>query len=147
MRITTMLAAVAGMMLLAGNALAQDTTKPAHKGRAPAMQRAQKMGLNLSDDQKAKIREIVKARRQQVKAVLTADQLKGLQDARGQGREARIAARQAVRASLTADQKAKIHQIRLDARQQIKAVLTPDQIAKIKAWRQAHRQQGAKAAA
>jgi Spy/CpxP family protein refolding chaperone len=148
MRITTILAAVAGMMLLAGSTLAQETTKPAGKNHVPFLHRAEKMGLNLTDEQKAKITEIVKARRQQVKAALTADQLKQFQDARGQGREARIAAHQAVRASLSADQKAKIHQIRRDARQQIKAALTPEQIDQIKAWRQARGQkQGAKAAA
>ena len=62
--------------------------------------------------QSAQAKENHKNLQQQIKAVLTADQLKILDDAKGKGPEARKAANQQVRASLTADQKAKIKEIR-----------------------------------
>ena len=79
--------------------------------------------------QKAEIKQIHKDARQQIKAVLTADQLKILADAKGQDKEARKAARQQVRASLTADQKAKIKEIRKNARHQIRALRKSGQSA------------------
>ena len=58
---------------------------------------------------------------QQIRAVLTAEQLKILDDAKGQGPEARKAANQQVRASLTADQKAQIKEIHRSAKPQANA--------------------------
>ena len=133
-------AALAALGLVAGAVLAADAAAPApaHKGvHCPFLHWANRIGLNLTDDQKAKVVDIVKNRHEQVKAVLTADQLKVLQDAKGP--KAKRAAWQQVRSTLTADQTAKIKELRQASRAAIKAVLTPEQLDKIKAWRQEHK--------
>ena len=66
--------------------------------------------------QNAKMKDNSRDVRQQIRAVLTTDQLNILDDAKGKDKEARKAANQQVRASLTADQKAKIKEIRQSAR-------------------------------
>jgi Spy/CpxP family protein refolding chaperone len=133
--------AVALISLPVRAALADPSTapKPSRPHHCIFVKHAQRIGLDLSADQATQIDSICQMTRTQAKAVLTADQLKVLSDAKGKGLEARLAARQQVRASLTADQKSQIREIRKAGRAQVKAILTADQIAKLKAWRQSHR--------
>ncbi|MCE5326462.1 MAG: hypothetical protein LLG01_08605 [Planctomycetaceae bacterium] len=89
----------------------------------PAMA-AQKQGrkAGLTAESKAKIKEIRKATKDQIRAVLTDAQKKVLDDAKGKDKTAHKAARQEVRKTLTADQKAKIKEIRQAARKQIREI-------------------------
>jgi Spy/CpxP family protein refolding chaperone len=108
-------------------ALAADQAAPAAGEKGPkagvGMRWGQRLGLNLTADQKAKIAGIRQNAREQVKAVLTDEQ------------KAKIAAAkeklQAMRPNLTDDQKAKIKEIFGAAREKAKAAGTPEEKAKI----------------
>jgi len=88
--------------------------------------------LNLTDDQKAKIKQIREATKQQIDALLTAEQKEQRRVAREQHKKTRL--------NLTEDQKAKIKAIRQDSKAQIEAVLTPEQKQKLQELRQQWRQ-------
>jgi Spy/CpxP family protein refolding chaperone len=97
-----------------------------------------KIGLNLTDEQKAKVKEIRTDSRAKVHAVLTPEQLAKLDAVKGEGFKARREAWKEVRASLTDEQKASIKDIRKAGLEAFKAVLTPEQLEKLKAWHAAH---------
>jgi hypothetical protein len=99
---------------------------------------AEKIGLHLTGKQIARLDRICKDARGEVKGVLTADQIKTLQNAKGTGRQAIAAAWKQVEASLSKAQKVKIHEIRKARWLQIEAVLAADQLAKLKEWRKDH---------
>lgn len=88
--------------------------------------------LNLTDEQKAKIKQIREATKQQIDAILTAEQKEQRRVAREQNKKTRL--------NLTEDQKAKIKAIRQDSKAQIEAVLTPEQKQKLQELRQQWRQ-------
>ena len=80
--------------------------------------------LNLTTEQKAKLKTIRDNTRQQIEGVLTSDQRAKLQGEQGQGMK-RIQNWKSL--NLSDDQKAKIKQIREAARSQMDAVLTSEQ--------------------
>jgi len=103
-------------------------------------------GLNLSDEQKAKVKELRKEYQPRFKeaagSVLTTEQkkarddaVKAAKDAGKKGREVFLAARSAVK--LTDEQKAKMKEaitpVRKEFREKIKAILTPEQQEQLKA--------------
>jgi protein CpxP len=113
--------------------------------------------LNLTDDQKAKFKQIRESTRAQIEAVLTDDQkakLQSLKEQRQAMRQQRQAARQQgqpkqpgqrakgmwAALNLSDDQKAKIREIRQDSRKQMEAILTAEQLQQFQQMRQ-HRQQ------
>ncbi|MBI5725281.1 MAG: Spy/CpxP family protein refolding chaperone [Planctomycetes bacterium] len=119
----TVLAAIA-VFGLAGVAQAEKVREGKAKGKFAS--------LNLTADQKARIKEIRTDARKQIKAVLTDEQLKKVTNAKGQGKDARKAAHKEVKASITADQKAKIRAIHKATKEKIQAVLTADQQNQLK---------------
>jgi len=131
-------AVVALLGLSVCSLLAADTAPATQPHHSRFVRHAEKIGLNLTNDQITKIDAIAKTSRGEAKAVLTAEQVKILQDAKGKGKDAKIAAWKQVKASLTADQKAKLKEIRTSHVQAVKAVLTPEQIAKLKEYHKEH---------
>ena len=106
--------------------------QPTHEGRGEGRGRGPFEQLNLTDDQKAQIKEIQESAKQQMDAVFTPEQKEQLRTAREQ--------RQRPNLSLTEDQKAKLQAIRQDTESQIEAVLTPEQKQKLQELRQQHQQ-------
>jgi len=102
--------------------------QPTHQGegRGPFAQ------LNLTNDQKTKIKEIRESAKQQIDAVFTAEQKDQLRTAREQHQRPNL--------NLTEDQKAKLQAIRQDTDSKIEAVLTPEQKQKLQELRQQHQQ-------
>lgn len=90
---------------------------------APTGQRVQNR-LNLTADQKARLKTIRDNVRQQIEGVLTPEQQAKLQADRGQGMKR---GQDLKSLNLSADQKARIKQIRENARSQMDSVLTPEQ--------------------
>jgi len=88
--------------------------------------------LNLTEQQKAQMREIRQSTRQKMDAVFTAEQRQQLQTARQQ--------RQRPNLNLTEDQKTQMKAIRQEAKQQMDAVLTAEQRQKLQEMRQQKRQ-------
>jgi periplasmic protein CpxP/Spy len=92
--------------------------------------------LNLSADQKAKIKTIRDSAKQQMDDILTAEQKAQIQQAKQ--------TRQRPNLNLTADQKTRMKTVRESSQSQIKALLTPEQqqqLEKIQQQRQQRRQQ------
>lgn len=88
--------------------------------------------LNLTDAQKAQMKQIHDSTRQQIDAILTSDQKEQMRLAKQQ--------RQRPNLNLSADQKAKIKQIRQNAKSQMDALLTAEQKQKLQELRQQARQ-------
>ncbi|MBW4690509.1 MAG: hypothetical protein KME27_01945 [Lyngbya sp. HA4199-MV5] len=115
---------------------------------APAADQYQKRGvnLNLTDEQKAQLKQIRESTRSQIDAVLTPEQKAQLAAAKQQRQEGQPGQRakkaRGVWASLnlTADQKTKIQAIRQDAKQQMDTVLTPEQRQQLEQARQQRQQ-------
>jgi Spy/CpxP family protein refolding chaperone len=94
--------------------------------------------LNLTEDQKAKLKQIRESTRSQIEAVLTDDQKAKLRAAREQQQKAR---QSFASLNLNDDQKAKIRSIREEARKQMSAVLTDQQRQQLQQQRQQKHQQ------
>ncbi|MBS9389224.1 MAG: P pilus assembly/Cpx signaling pathway, periplasmic inhibitor/zinc-resistance associated protein [Dolichospermum sp. WA123] len=108
--------------------------------------------LNLTPEQKAKMKEIGRSTRAQIEAVLTPEQKTKLQAAMAERKAQRQAQRQQGQGerqerrgkkgdifaslNLTETQKNQIKQIRESSKQQMQAVLTPEQQAKMKQMRE-----------
>jgi protein CpxP len=88
--------------------------------------------LNLTDAQKAKMKEIRESTRAKMDAVLTETQKQQLQTAKQN--------RQKPNLNLSEDQKAKIKVIREDAKRQMDAVLTPEQRQQMQQMREQMKQ-------
>jgi protein CpxP len=88
--------------------------------------------LNLTDDQKAQIKQIRDSAKQQLDTVFTADQKAQLQQARTQHIKPTL--------NLTDDQKAQLKQIHSSIESQINAVLTPEQQQQLQQLRSQHNQ-------
>ncbi len=100
---------------------------------APTGQRMHKQNrLNLTADQKAKLKTIRENTRQQIEGVLTSEQRAKLQADRGQGMKR---GQDWKSLNLSADQKAKIKQIRQASRSQMESVLTPEQLSQEQQYR------------
>lgn len=93
--------------------------------------------LNLTDAQKAQMKQIRESTRAKIEAVLTDEQKVQLRTAmQQQGKD-----RQAFRnLNLTDDQQAKIRAIRQESRKQMDEVLTPEQRAQLQQQRQTRQQ-------
>ncbi len=102
---------------------------PAHAGKWGGMK-----SLNLTTDQKAQIKQIREAAKQEMDNIFTPEQKTLRQQARQQ--------HQRVKLNLTADQKAQIKTLRQKTRSQIEAVLTPEQLKKWQAMRAEHKNHG-----
>ncbi len=101
--------------------------------------------LNLTPEQKAKMKEIGRSTRAQIEAVLTPEQKTKLQAAMAERKAQHQAQRQEGRGkkgniftslNLTETQKNQIKQIRESSKQQRQAVLTPEQQAQMKQMRE-----------
>ncbi len=103
---------------------------------APRVGQKMQNRLNLTADQKAKLKTIRDSVRQQIEGVLTSEQRATLQADRGQGMK-----RGQVWKSLNMsdDQKAKIKQIRESARSQMDSVLTPEQRSQMQQYKSQRR--------
>lgn len=88
--------------------------------------------LNLTDDQKAQIKQIRDSAKQQIDAVFTDEQKTQLQEARTQHTKPTL--------DLTDDQKAQLKQIHSSTESQINAVLTPDQQQQLQQLRSQYNQ-------
>jgi periplasmic protein CpxP/Spy len=126
------------MLMFAASPLIPSFTNPAIAQNAPTKGEHGKKWekLNLSADQKAKIKTIRDSAKQQMDGILTAEQKAQLQQAKQ--------TRQRPNLNLTADQKAQMKTIRESTETQIKALLTPEQqqqLEKMHQERQGSRQQ------
>ena len=104
--------------------------------------------LNLTPEQKAKMKEIGRSNRAQIEAVLTPEQKTKLQAAMAERKAQHQAQRQQGQGergkkgdifaslNLTETQKNQIKQIRESSKQQMQAVLTPEQQAQMKQMRE-----------
>ena len=107
------------MLMLASSPVIFSSTHAAVA--APAHQRTGgwETKLNLTDAQKAQIKQIRLSTQKQINGILTKDQQAQKQQARQQHTGAKL--------NLSNDQKAQIKKIRQDSQSQIEAVLTPTQ--------------------
>ncbi len=86
-------------------------------------------GLNLTEAQKAQLKQIGQSTRSQIQAVLTPQQQEQMKQVRAEGQKMREMVKDL---NLTADQKTKIRDIMQASRQQMEAVLTPEQRAQLR---------------
>ncbi len=126
--IALILAATPGLPVFA------QTTPPAP---SPQMERWGAK-LNLTEEQKAQLRQIKASTRAQIEAVLTEEQKTQLQTARQQGQKP---GKNFSSLNLTDEQKSKIRAIRQEARRQMNAVLTTEQRQQLQQQREQKRQQ------
>ncbi|HEY9852852.1 MAG TPA: Spy/CpxP family protein refolding chaperone [Leptolyngbyaceae cyanobacterium] len=120
------------------NLIAQDAPPP---GGKPEGGRRGGRGFGripgLTDAQRTQLDQIRQSTRQQMDAILTAEQKEQMRVAREQ--------RQRPNITLTEDQKARMRQVREDAKRRMEAVLTPEQRQQMEQMRQQRmqrRQQG-----
>ncbi len=120
MKALSLLPGAIALMLAAAPVLPSLTySAAAAPNRVERQARGGMQKLNLSDDQKAKIKQIRETARQRMQAVLTEDQKTQMQQARQQ--------RQRPKLNLSDDQKAQLKAIRQDTENQIRGVLNADQ--------------------
>jgi len=86
--------------------------------------------LNLTNAQKAKIKEIRESSRQQMKAIFTPEQQEQLRTAKKEHKRPNL--------NLTEEQQTQLRAIRKSTRSQIQAVLTPEQQQKLHQLRHKH---------
>ncbi len=101
------------------------------------------VNLNLTDDQKAQLKQIRESSRSQIDAILTPEQKTQLEAAKQQrqaGQQGQKPRGMWAALNLTADQKAQIKAIRQDAKQKMDAVLTAEQRQQLEQARQQKRQ-------
>jgi Spy/CpxP family protein refolding chaperone len=131
--------AILSVLGLGVSALWADTATPTTKPHNSRLVRhLEKMGLTLTEPQIVKLNDIDRKAHAAAKAVLTADQLKIIVAAEGQGHAAEHAAWQEVRKTLTAGQKTKLEELRKATWLEAKAVLTPEQLAQVEAFHKEH---------
>ncbi|HEY9906113.1 MAG TPA: hypothetical protein V6D18_00740 [Thermosynechococcaceae cyanobacterium] len=124
-------------------------TAPTGTAIAQSQPRADK--LNLTADQKAKLKQVREATQSKIQAVLTPEQRQQLetlkqqrQSQRQQGQKQPRAARQnggMAALNLTNDQKAQIRQIRESAKQEMEFVFTPEQRQQLETLKQQRQSQ------
>lgn len=119
-----------GAPMLAAHA--QNSTVVAQAGD----RKADRPNLNLTADQKAKMKAIRESTRRQIESILTADQKAQLETERSQGTKRRPDWRSL---NLTAEQKAQMKSIRQASEKQIESVLTPTQLEQMRQFREQHR--------
>jgi periplasmic protein CpxP/Spy len=97
---------------------------------SPSWQKRGNMGekLNLTDAQKAQMKQIKEASRQKMDAVLTTAQKEQMRVAKQNKQKPNL--------NLSDEQKASLKAIREDSKRQMDAVLTPEQLQKLQALRQ-----------
>ncbi len=86
-------------------------------------------GLNLTEAQKAQLKQIGQSTRSQIQAVLTPQQQEQMKQVRAQREKLRETV---TSLNLTAEQKTKIREIMQSTRQQMEGVLTPEQRAQLR---------------
>ena len=89
----------------------------------PGRARAKSNQLNLTNAQKAQMKQIRESSRQQMDAIFTPEQKEKLRTARQQKQKPNL--------NLSEDQKAKLKAIRENAKSQMDAILTPEQKQKL----------------
>ncbi|NDJ19252.1 Spy/CpxP family protein refolding chaperone [Myxacorys almedinensis] len=119
-----LLPGVAAFVLAGAPMLSVQAQAPS--GGTPRTERRMGNKLNLSDTQKAQMKQIRESAKSQMRAVLTADQQARL-DAAGQQKGKRGEVMQSL--NLSDDQKARIRSIMQTSRQQMDALLTAEQRA------------------
>ena len=121
--IALVLAAAPVIPAFTNTAVAADA-QPGRAGGARANQ------LNLTDAQKAQMKQIQESSRQQIDAILTTEQKEQIRTARQQ--------RQKPNLNLSEDQKAKLKAIQENSKSQMDAILTPEQKQKLQEMRASH---------
>lgn len=125
---------VAGAPMLAAHAQTPSTVAP------KAGQRLNR--LNLTDAQKAQLKQIRESTKSKIRAVLTTEQQTQF-DAARQATGKRGGIMKSL--NLTSDQKAQIKDIMKASREQMKSVLTPEQQAQLQQMHRAHHNRQPKA--
>ncbi len=92
--------------------------------------------LNLTEEQKSKIKEIKQNYRDQIADIFTSEQKAALESAKQQGRNRRQVMKNL---NLSSDQKQKIKKLIKSRREKIAAILTPEQKQKLQEFRQQRR--------
>ena len=139
-------ALAAGAILLVSPALskmvtAQNAPTPAKTERSAKWKQFQQ-SLNITDAQKATLKQIGESTRAKMDAVLTADQKAQVQADRAAYKANKASGKKGMHhmggqnsLNLTADQKASMKQIRQEAKAQMQAVYTPEQKAIMEQFR------------
>ena len=125
----------------------------ASAGTTIAQAQTGKPKLNLSADQKAKLKQIREATESKISAILTPEQrqqrdtLKQQHQAQRQSGQSRMGKKGGDRSmaalNLSADQKAQISEIRKQSKQEMDAVFTPEQLQQLKNRQQLRKQRPA----
>ncbi|RCJ41039.1 hypothetical protein A6770_36520 [Nostoc minutum NIES-26] len=89
--------------------------------------------INLTDNQKAQMKQIREQTQAKILALLSAEQQEKFKAANKDGRGSPVRSLRSL--DLSADQKQKVQEILSDQRQQMQAILTPEQQAKMKRHR------------
>ncbi len=127
--IAVLFVAAAPLMPPLTDGVAAQTAPGVRPNRADQMQRGKGwQELNLTDAQKAQMRQVRESAKQRMGAILTGEQQAQLQAARQQ--------RQRPNLNLTEAQKAQMKAVREDTQRQIEAILTPEQRQKLQEMRQ-----------
>ncbi|MBD2185032.1 Spy/CpxP family protein refolding chaperone [Planktothrix sp. FACHB-1355] len=110
--------------------VAQDSSQPNSKPEGARRRGGRGFAAisGLTDAQKDQLRQIHESTRQQMDAILTAEQREQMRTAREQ--------RQRPSINLTEDQKTRMRTIREDAKKRMEAVLTPEQRQQLEQMRQ-----------
>jgi Spy/CpxP family protein refolding chaperone len=161
MRVVSTMLALAVSLVIVGNLLAADEKEGKHARRQPTGQgdlfpAAMLKSLNLTDDQKAKVKEVMSEYGPKLKeareSILTADQKKARDDAAKAAKDAGKKPAEVFRAAMTAvtltdDQKAKMKEtvapLRKEAIEKVTALLTPEQQEQLQKARKERRGHGA----
>jgi protein CpxP len=121
-------------LMLAASPVIPAFTNPAFADNSPAGGREKIWDqLNLTDAQKAQMKQIHASERQQMDAILTDAQKAQMQTARQQHQKPQL--------NLTQDQKTKMEAIHKNAESQIEAILTPQQKQQLATLRAQRREQ------
>jgi periplasmic protein CpxP/Spy len=133
-------ALAAGAMLLLTPALsqmatAQNSAAPTKAERSAKWKEFQ-TSLNLTDTQKAQLKQIRQNTRAKIEAILTPEQKAQLQAKRAASDKKRGRPMDKLKTlNLTADQKAQMKKVRQEAKEQMQAVFTPEQKAILEKYR------------
>ncbi len=98
------------------------------------------INLNLTDAQKAQLKQIRESTRSQIDAILTSEQKAQLAAAKQQRQQGQKPQKNWAALNLTAEQKTQMRAIRADAKQKMNAVLTAEQRQQLQQQRQQMRQ-------
>lgn len=129
---------IPGMLALTVSAL--PVLPVAAESAGPMLQaqaQRQKLNLNLTEAQKAELKQIRQSTQAQIQAVFTSEQKAQIEAAKQQGQKPR---QYMSSLNLTAEQKARIREIRQESKKKMDAVLTAEQRQQLQERRQQMKQ-------